>query len=58
LSPSNHSDDYLVVDIAAVTSGAPPTGPARVHVYRLEDGHYRVAGLERPMDHDPPELIE
>lgn len=47
---------YLVVDLAGVTGEAPQElRPARVHLYHLGGARYRIVGLERPDDDDPPE---
>ncbi len=42
--------DYAVVDLAA--RGAP--APLRVHLRGQPSGAWRVVGVERPDDHDPP----
>jgi hypothetical protein len=49
---------YFVVDLSAATLGddAPPPPPARVHLVRLPDGSWHVAGLERPPRSRPPRL--
>jgi hypothetical protein len=39
---------YLIVDFAAPHDTAAPQPPARVHLYELGAGQYRIAGLERP----------
>jgi hypothetical protein len=51
--PSVAGSAYLVVD---VTAASPETAlpPLRVHLYALENGSFRVAGLERPADGAPP----
>jgi hypothetical protein len=41
---------YLIVDITASDT----QGPARVHLYHLGRNDYRVVGLQRPDDGDPP----
>jgi len=46
---------YLVVDlVAAGPAGEQP--PLRVHLYQLGAQQFRIAGLERPADDDPPGL--
>ncbi len=45
---------YWVVDVVAETPGRERTAPARVHLYQLGPGAYRVVGLERPDGFDPP----
>jgi hypothetical protein len=45
---------YLIVDLSAHTEGYDAGAPARVHLYHLGADRYRVVGLERPDDSDPP----
>jgi hypothetical protein len=47
---SSSSPGYLVVDVR----GEQEEGPLRVHLYHLGGADYRVVGLERPDDDDPP----
>lgn len=46
---------YLVVDLVARTPERETTYPARVHMYVLGDGRYRIVGLERPSNADEPQ---
>jgi hypothetical protein len=50
---SESAPEYLVVDLTA-TSGDDDTGPARFHFYVRGDDRYRLVGLERPEDAEPP----
>lgn len=45
---------YLVVDLVASTPGRETTGPARVHLYHLGGGGFRVVALARPESAAPP----
>jgi hypothetical protein len=46
---------YAVVDILVVPEpGAEPTPPARLHFYDLGEAGFRLVGIERPADDDPP----
>lgn len=47
------SPQYLIVDLTA-HAGVSHSGPARVHLYHLGGANFRVVGLERPEDGDPP----
>jgi hypothetical protein len=51
---ASKSPEYLIVDVWASTGGARTEPPTRVHLYRLGASDYRIVGLERPDDHDPP----
>ncbi len=46
--PPRGGEAYWVFDVVAETPGRERTGPARVHLYALDDGSWRVVGLERP----------
>lgn len=51
---SEASPRYLIVDIAAGSPGGDDPGPLRVHLYQLGTKAYRVVGVQRPDDDDPP----
>jgi hypothetical protein len=50
--PEIAGPDYVIVDVRA-TSPDDDTGPARLHFY-ARGGAYRLVGLERPEDSEPP----
>ncbi|MCA9595183.1 MAG: hypothetical protein KC776_17820 [Myxococcales bacterium] len=50
---SKQHPEYLVLDISARSRDHAP-GPLRVHLYHLGGNDYRIAGIERPADHDAP----
>ncbi len=45
---------YLIVDVAVSTAGRDTPGPARVHLYQVGPELFRIVGLERPEDDEPP----
>jgi hypothetical protein len=45
---------YLMIDLMTATRGAGTSPPARVHLYHLGEKDYRVVGLERPSEFEPP----
>jgi hypothetical protein len=45
---------YLMVDVVAGARNARAIPPARVHLYHLGGASYRIVGLERPDDFEPP----
>ncbi|MEZ4268714.1 MAG: hypothetical protein R3F39_20345 [Myxococcota bacterium] len=47
---------YFVLDLTATTqdAGSSPAFPTRAHLVRLDDGTWRLVGLERPLDTRPP----
>lgn len=51
---SESSPAYLIVDITAQTPEQETAFPARVHLYALGDGRYRIVGLERPSNREAP----
>ena len=50
---SAESPRYVIIDLVA-TTGSQSKAPARVHLYHLGGANYKVVGLERPYDNDPP----
>ncbi|MCB9597643.1 MAG: hypothetical protein H6719_33300 [Sandaracinaceae bacterium] len=44
---------YLVVDVTAQSASHETAFPARVHLYQLGES-YRIVGLERPANREPP----
>ncbi len=52
-SASPNAPEYLVMDLRA-TTGDDATGPARFHFYVRGAHDYRLVGLERPEDAEPP----
>jgi hypothetical protein len=51
---STSSPGYLMMDVVAGAHGEPALPPARVHLYHRGGSSYRIVGLERPDDFDPP----
>jgi hypothetical protein len=45
---------YLIVDWVSQSEGFAPEYPARVHLFDLGAGGFRIVGLERPESFDPP----
>jgi hypothetical protein len=45
---------YLMVDLMTAVRGSETNRPARVHLYHLGGGDYRVVGIERPDGFEPP----
>jgi hypothetical protein len=55
LSGTAQQPAYVVVDVVAEGPGA-ALPPLRVHLYHLGAEGFRIAGLERPGDDEPPRL--
>ena len=45
---------YLIMDLSSSSEGEQKPGPLRAHLYHLGGNDYRLAGLERPEDDEPP----
>lgn len=51
---SDVTPGYLIVDLITRTPERETTYPARVHLYAFGSGRFRIVGLERPSDGEPP----